>query len=103
MSVREKLIDDIARFAGEAVGFVSDAKRQANQSLRSRLDEFALKMDLVPREDYERLEAIVIKTREEQKVLMERIELLESHLFGDKKAPKGAKTKTGVRKHQKNK
>lgn len=77
MSKREKILDDIARVAGEAAGLISDTGAQVSGSLRARVDDWAARMDLVPREDFERLEAMLAKAREEQEVMKQRIESLE--------------------------
>jgi len=88
MSTREKILDDVARIAGEAAGFVSDAGRQARESLRTRVDDLATRMDLVPREDFERLEAMLIKAREVQDALEKRVSALEKQAEGSAKKKK---------------
>ncbi len=77
MSSREKIIDDVARVAGGAVGVLSDAGREAKAIVRSKVDTLAQDMDLVPREDYEVLESMVEALRSEQDELKKRIEKLE--------------------------
>lgn len=77
MSSREKIIDDVARVAGGAVGVLSDAGREAKAIVRSKVDTLAQDMDLVPREDYEVLESMVESLRSEQDELKKRIEKLE--------------------------
>jgi len=77
MSSREKIIDDVARVAGGAVGVLSDAGREAKAIIRSKVDTLAQDMDLVPKEDYEVLESMVEALRSEQDELKERIEKLE--------------------------
>lgn len=77
MSSREKIIDDVARVAGGAVGILSDAGREAKAIVRSKVDTLAQDMDLVPREDYEVLESMVEALRSEQDELKKRIEKLE--------------------------
>lgn len=77
MSSREKIIDDVARVAGGAVGILSDAGKEAKAIVKSKVDTLAQDMELVPREDYEVLEAMVESLRAEQEELKERIEKLE--------------------------
>jgi len=85
MSKREKILDDITRVAGDAVGLLSETGQQVGETLRTHVDDLAMRMDLVPREDFERLEAMLIKSREEQEDLKNRIEVLEKeHAKKDK-------------------
>ncbi len=56
---KEKVLDDIARFAGGAVSMMSGLSQSIREEIKSRVDEMAHKMDLVPREDFDRLEALV--------------------------------------------
>jgi BMFP domain-containing protein YqiC len=85
MSAREKIADDIARAAGGAIGLISGAAKQANAALRSRVDDMAQNMNLVPREDFEKLELMLIQSREEQESLKKRVEALEHALLNLKK------------------
>lgn len=89
MSKRERILDDIARLAGGTVGLISDTGKQAAETARARIDDWAMRMDLVPREDFERLEAMLEKARQEQDSLVKRIEALEKQCPApDKKAKK---------------
>ena len=54
-----KFFDDMARMAGGAVNMLSGLQQQIRDDVKSRIDEMAAKLDLVPREDLERLEARV--------------------------------------------
>ena len=65
-----KALDDLAGMAGGAVSVVSSIRTQIRNEIRARMDEMATNMDLVPREDYERLEERVEK-------LTQRLEQLE--------------------------
>lgn len=85
MIEREKALDDIARLAGGAISALSGLSAQVKDEIRARLDEYAARMDLVPREDFQRLEAMLAKAREEQETLNARVEKLEAALNKDKK------------------
>lgn len=52
-----KFFDDMARMAGGAVNMLSGLQQQIREDVKSRIDEMAAKLDLVPREDLERVEA----------------------------------------------
>lgn len=60
MKPESRILDDLARMAGGAVNIVSGLSQQVREDLRSRADEMAVRLDLVPREDFERLEAMVL-------------------------------------------
>ncbi len=66
MSSREKIIDDVARAAGGAIGLITDVGREAKSVVRSKIDTIAQDIDLVPRDEFERLEALVFSLIEEQ-------------------------------------
>lgn len=102
MSNREKILDDLARFAGGTVEFITNAKDQASDSVKSRIDELAHSLDLVPREDFEHLEAMVIKLREEQESLKKEIKSLKATNPKKKTASK-TKSKTPKSKTAKKK
>lgn len=65
-----KILDDIARVAGGAVNILSGLQQQIRDDVRSRFEEMATRMDLVPREDLERAEARIAKLEEQVAALM---------------------------------
>lgn len=80
MSTREKILDDVARYAGEAIGLASGAGKQVGDVMRARVDDLAMRLDLVPREEFERLEAMLIKARSEQDEMKKRLDAIEAAL-----------------------
>lgn len=92
--VRPKLdprfLDDIARVAGGAVNIVSGLQQQLREDLRCRVDDLADKADLVPREDLERAEAMILNLRQ-------RVDSLEARLVKIE-GKKPAAPKTSARK-----
>ena len=85
MSRREKIIDDLARAAGETVGLVNGLASEAKSTIRAKIDTVAQSINLVPREDFDRLELMLVKCREEQEQLKTRIETLENLVLSAKK------------------
>lgn len=77
---KDRMFEDLAQLAGGTVNMLTGLTRQIKEDIRSRVDELAVTLDLVPRADFERLEAMVIKLREEQ-------EKLKAQLKGKKPAP----------------
>ncbi|MGB4106272.1 MAG: accessory factor UbiK family protein [Alphaproteobacteria bacterium] len=88
MQAREKILDDVARVAGGAISAFGTIRRQVKDEVRARIDELAQRLDLVPREDFERVELMMFKAREEQANLAKRLEALEAKLAGPKNKSK---------------
>ncbi|MCB1839538.1 MAG: accessory factor UbiK family protein [Alphaproteobacteria bacterium] len=93
MVSRERILDDLARLAGGAATLLGEAGKQANENFRGRLDSLALKLDLVPREDFERLELVVETLREELEGLKRHVLELEGQA-----GKKSGKKSSGSRK-----
>lgn len=73
-----KILDDIARMAGGAVNILSGVRQQAAEEIKTRVDDMAARMDLVPREDLDRA-LVMIDSLQKQVVDMEaRIAALEA-------------------------
>jgi BMFP domain-containing protein YqiC len=53
------IFDDIARVAGGAMNVFSGLREQILNEIKARVEEMASRMDLVPREDFDRLQAQV--------------------------------------------
>ena len=86
MNKKEKILDDMARMAGGAAGTIGNIRSQIKEEIRLRVDEMAMRMDLVPREDFERVEDMLKQARLEQEELRARIEKLENTITPGKKA-----------------
>lgn len=86
MSTKEKILDDMARMAGGAIGTIGNIRGQIKEEIRLRVDEMAMRLDLVPREDFERVEDLLKQARIEQDELRVRIEKLEQTITPGKKA-----------------
>ena len=84
---KDKVFDDIARVAGGTVSVFSGVGQSIREDIRSYIDDVADRLDLVPREDFERLELQVA-------ALQKKIDKLEkpSKKSKPKTASKTAKT-----------
>ena len=60
----KKAVNDIAAMAGGAVSLVGGIRTQIRNEIRARMDEFFAKADMVPRADFDRLEAVLMETRD---------------------------------------
>lgn len=94
-----KILDDIAKVAGGAVNILSGLQQQIREEIKSRVDDMAARMDLVPREDLERAEAMIVKLRKRQDEFESRLAALEGKAkpvakkTAAKKKPASKKTK----------
>ncbi|HPF78920.1 MAG TPA: accessory factor UbiK family protein [Alphaproteobacteria bacterium] len=77
MTKSSQLMDDIAQLAGGAAGLLSGVQQQIRDDIKARVEEMATRLDLVPREDFERVEALLEKALAEQKELKARLDALE--------------------------
>lgn len=71
------LLDDIAKVAGGAVNVLGGLRQQMRQDIKARVEEMASRMDLVPREDLERVEAQLSKLQKDHRDIVARLEKLE--------------------------
>lgn len=85
MLEREKVLDDIAKLAGGTISALSGLNTQIREEIRARIDEAAMRLDLVPREEFEKLETMLTRAREEQEQLVKRVEQLENKIKGSGK------------------
>src|ERR1700730_12933420 len=80
MQSQNRFFDDMARVAAGAVGALAGVRGEVETRLRDQLERVLAGMDLVSREEFEAVKAMAAKAREEQEVLLQRIETLEARL-----------------------
>ncbi len=78
MQVDNKLLDDLARVAGGALGALSSLREEAEAQMRQQFERVLSRMDVVGREEHEAVRAMAAKAREEQETLAERVTALEA-------------------------
>ena len=83
-----KFMDDLAKIAGGAAQSFGSVRTH----VKSLVNTFLAEMDLVTREEFERVEALAQKARERQVELEKRLSVLEKKITTGK-AAKGAKKK----------
>lgn len=59
MSKSNKIFEDLTQLAGSAAGLMNDLQKQMRDDVKTRVEELATRLDLVPREDFEKLQAQV--------------------------------------------
>lgn len=70
--------EDLSKFASSATGAFVDMKRELETALRSHMEGWLSDMNLVTREEFDVVKQMAEKAREENELLKERIEALES-------------------------
>lgn len=73
-----RFADDLAKMATGAAGAAASLRSEMTALMRQRLDGMLESMDLVAREDYQALQDMVSKLREEQEALLKRVAALEA-------------------------
>ncbi len=73
-----QIIDDLAQMAGGAAGLFSGVQQQMRDDIKARVEEMATRLDLVPREDLDRVEALLERALSEQKEMKARLDALEN-------------------------
>lgn len=82
-----RVFDDLAKVANGAVSTVIGMKQEIDQMIRQRLEKLLTQADLVPREEFEAVQAMAAEARAEQIRLEKRILVLEERLEGPAMAP----------------
>jgi BMFP domain-containing protein YqiC len=77
-----RLLDDLARLATDAMGAAQGVRREAETVVRAQMERILRDMDIATREEVEVLRDMVVAAREENERLVARIEALEARLGG---------------------
>ncbi len=78
MQVDNKILDDLARVAGGAIGALTGIRDEVEGQIRQQFERILSQMDVVPREEFEAARAMAAKAREEQETLNDRVTALEA-------------------------
>lgn len=78
MQVDNRILDDLARVAGGALGALSSLREEAEAQMRQQFERVLSRMDVVSREEHEAVRAMAAKAREEQETLADRVATLEA-------------------------
>ncbi len=85
MGIDSRLLDDMARVAGGALGAAGGLREEADALLKRRLEKILAGMNLVPRDEFEAVKEMATKARSENEALAERLDRLEaSRAAGEK-------------------
>ncbi|MDP7142353.1 MAG: accessory factor UbiK family protein [Alphaproteobacteria bacterium] len=93
-------VDDLARMAGGAANVASTMRQQIQEDIKTRVEEIAQRMDLVPRQDLDDANTRITALTEIVKDLEDRLSALED-TKPKTAAKKTAKKKTTTKKTKK--
>jgi BMFP domain-containing protein YqiC len=98
MSKSNLLIDDLLTLGSSLFGNLFEARHELKAQARNRMDDFARRLDLVSREEFDAAFAMLAKARSAQEELRERVERIEAKLnlsrAGKKKNAAGARLRS---------
>ena len=77
MQTRNKMFDDISQLMTNAMGVAQGAREEAETAMKSMLDRWLADRDFVTREEFDAVQAMARKAREENAELAARLEALE--------------------------
>lgn len=100
MQIDKKLLDDMAKVAGNAVGVMTEFTKEAEVVMKKNLERVMQRMDFVPRQEFEVMREVALKARSNQQALEKRIATLEKKL-GVKAAAPAKKAKPAKAKKTK--
>ena len=80
MADRPRLLDDLAGVAGGAISALAGLRDEAEAMVRARVDETLRRLDLVRREEFDAVAAMVAKARDAQEAAEARLAALEAKL-----------------------
>jgi BMFP domain-containing protein YqiC len=75
-----RLLDDLARIATDAVGAAQGVRREVETVARAQMERLIRDMDVATREEVEVLRDLVTAAREENEALKARVAALEARL-----------------------
>ncbi len=78
MTDKNKIFDDITQFAGGAAGLLNGVGQQFRDYVKTRIEDMATDMDLIPRDEFERVEALLQKALADNEEIKQRLDKLES-------------------------
>jgi len=78
MQTDHPLVDDLSKLAQGLMSTLDSMKKECDAMVRARVERLAAEFELVPRDDFEALKALVLKLRAENEQLKSRLGKLEA-------------------------
>lgn len=76
-----RLLDDVAKLFSSAAGAAQGVRHEIEAIVKGQAERLISDLDLVSREEFEAVQAMAARAREENETLKERIEVLEASLL----------------------
>ncbi|MBW8283394.1 MAG: accessory factor UbiK family protein [Rhizobium sp.] len=80
-----RIMDDFAKLMTDAAGAAQGVRKEMETAFHAQAERWLNGMDVVKREEFEVVREMAIKARDENDVLLKRIEALEAKLAADGK------------------
>lgn len=80
MQVDNRILDDLVRVAGGAIGALAGLRGEVEGQIRQQFERILAQMDVVPRDEFEAMKAVATAARAGQEDLERRVALLEATL-----------------------
>jgi BMFP domain-containing protein YqiC len=80
MQKDNKFFEDIARVASGAAGGFMEMKREMESMVSAQLEKLLQKMNLVTKEEFDTVQAMLAKARAEQDEMKKRLDALEKRI-----------------------
>ncbi len=78
MQSRNRVLDDMSKLFGNAMGVAQGAKTEAETAMKSMMDRWMADREFVSREEFEAVRGMAQKAREENEALKARLDALEA-------------------------
>ena len=89
MQTKNKMLDDLSQLMTNAMGEAQGAKEEAENAMKSLVDRWLSEQNFVTREEFDAVQAMARKAREENEALELRLDALEKS--SKTKSPKTGK------------
>jgi BMFP domain-containing protein YqiC len=90
MQTDNRLLDDLAKLATNAVGAAAAMRQEVEARFKAQLERLLVDMNLVTRDEYDAVKEMAAKARAEQETLAERVAKLEAEVAALKGGSKPA-------------
>ena len=80
-----RIMDDFAKLMTDAAGAAQGVRKEMETAFHAQAERWLNSMDVVKREEFEAVREMAIKARDENDVLLKRVEALEAKLAAEGK------------------
>ena len=101
MQTKNRLFDDIAKVANSAVGTIAGLKGEIENLVKHRVENLLADMNMISRDEFEAVKAMIAKARSEQERLETKVKALDKRLAKSLNPPLQKKRSSTKNKSQK--